>query len=106
MDGQFIIGDVYYKLGHAQFADGKEVRPAVSSWRYDGIVKLKCNSDLCDVPYHFLCFTRFPVELKPESLYIPSESQAHGTMFPWSEFRLDVFALGEDGMDFVFSGLE
>ena len=102
---EYSIGQVYYQYGYATVVDGGDPHLVVSSWRYDGIEKLTCNSKACDIPYHFLKFTRVTGESDALSaspsqrLYVASVSQARLSMLRKHEF---IASLIESKNDDVF----
>lgn len=99
------IGEVYYQLGIASVVIGGDPLPIVSSWRYDGLKKLNCNSRSCEVPYQYYCFTRVTGQedaLDPERSYqihIPSRQEARLSMLTWHDFRLNIMEFSDDGSD-------
>jgi hypothetical protein len=98
----YTVGKIYYQIGLADVGRNGAVVPVVSSWRYDGIRKLECNSAACDVPYHFLQFTGLTGaadaadKRAPRQLCIPSAAHAKISMLDWETFRLRVAELVED----------
>ncbi len=99
---EYSIGEVYYQYGYATVVDGGNPHLVVSSWRFDGIEKLTCNSKACDTPYHFLKFTRVTgesdaVNASPsQSLYVASVSQARLSMLTKHEFIASLIELDND----------
>lgn len=102
---EYTLGEVYYQLGLASVVVEGDPLPIVSSWRYDGVKVLKCNSRSCEVPYHFHCFTRVTGEgdalgsEEPYHLYIASREQARLSMFTWHDFRIHVMEMANNGHD-------
>ena len=100
----YVVGEVYYQLGFARVVEGGAPRLLVSTWRYDGVRKLACNSRECEVPYHFHCFTRVGDEsdtfgddaASARRLHIASLAQARLSKLQWREFLQYLNELGED----------